>query len=170
MRQILIFALFLLALSVGAADTRKIDVRDGDITLDVPEHWQQQQTRSSMRAAQFAIGDTVELVVFYFGPSGGGGIEANIDRWIGQFDADGREVERANGGSQQGDWELVTIKGTFNKSVGPPIMQKTAKMRDAVVLGLILKSKSGNYFLKMNGPRDAVLAERDALIRCIGRD
>jgi gluconolactonase len=158
----------LLAIGLNAAETRTVEVRD--ITLDVPEHWKDQPVRSSMRAAQFAIGEKVELVVFFFGASGGGGVEANINRWVGQFDAEGREVERANGGSKQGDWEMVTIKGTFNKSVGPPIMQKSMKVRDAVVLGLILRSKAGSYFLKMNGPRDAVLAERDALLRSVGRN
>jgi hypothetical protein len=158
----------LIALGSQAAETRSVTVRD--ITLDVPEHWKDQPVQSSMRAAQFAIGDKVELVVFYFGPSGGGGVDANINRWVGQFDAEGREVERANGGSKQGDWEMVTIKGSYNKSVGPPIMRKTMKVKDAVVLGLILKSKAGSYFLKMNGPRDAVLAERDALVRSVGRD
>lgn len=170
MRYLLIPSLFALVFSLHAAETTKADIAGGHISLDIPKHWKQQQTSSRMRAAQFAIGEKVELVVFYFGNGGGGSIQANIDRWVGQFEAEGREVERANGGSKQGDWEMVTIKGTFNKSVGPPVMRKTIKMPNAAVLGLILKSKAGNYFLKMNGPRDAVLAESDALIKSIGRD
>ncbi|MFT5128193.1 MAG: hypothetical protein ACI8W8_001802 [Rhodothermales bacterium] len=166
MRLIIITAL--LTFGLNAAETRSVEVRD--ISLDVPEHWKKQTPKSSMRVGQFAIGDKVDLVVFFFGAGGGGGVEANISRWIGQFDAEGREVERANGGSKQGDWEMVTIKGSYNKSVGPPIMRKTMKVSNAVVLGLILKSKAGSYFLKMNGPRDAVLAERDALLQSVGRD
>ena len=54
-----------------------------------PDQWTQSEPSSSMRKAQFNLrtdaGKTAELVFFYFGPSGGGGVRANVDRWIKQF-------------------------------------------------------------------------------------
>ena len=37
-----------------------------------------------MRKAQYKNGKT-EIVVFYFGAGSGGSVEANINRWLGQF-------------------------------------------------------------------------------------
>src|SRR4029450_1774603 len=61
-----------------------------------PTDWKPVPTSSSMRVAQFAIphaaadASDAELVVYYFGGSGGT-VEANIERWIGQMQQpDGR--------------------------------------------------------------------------------
>jgi hypothetical protein len=64
----------------------------------VPAGWKSIPTTSSMRTAQFALpraaADTqdAELVVYYFGGSGGT-VEANIERWLGQMQQpDGRSA------------------------------------------------------------------------------
>ena len=55
-----------------------------------PAGWTPVPTTSSMRVGQFAIpkaaGDAqdAEIVVYYFGGSGGT-IEANLERWVGQM-------------------------------------------------------------------------------------
>ena len=61
-----------------------------------------------MRKAQFELstdaGHTAELVFFYFGPSGGGGVQANVDRWMKQFkDIQKPEHRRKNCGRGQGN-------------------------------------------------------------------
>ena len=59
-----------------------------------PAGWKSSPPSSKMRAAQFSAGEA-EVVFFYFGPSGGGGVKANVDRWMGQFqDAKNKKVER----------------------------------------------------------------------------
>src|SRR5262245_46888062 len=63
----------------------------GPLTISIPAGWVEQAPSSSMRKAQFLLprtsGDDAdgELVAFYFGPGQGGSVEANIDRWVGQF-------------------------------------------------------------------------------------
>src|SRR5579884_3708047 len=55
-----------------------------------PPGWRSTPTSSSMRVAQFTLpraeGDPedAELVVYYFGGSGGS-VEANMQRWVGQM-------------------------------------------------------------------------------------
>ena len=44
-----------------------------------------------MRAATYTVGEG-ECAVFYFGAGQGGGVQANIDRWIGQFEPEGKPV------------------------------------------------------------------------------
>src|ERR1700690_1480542 len=41
-----------------------------------------------MRAATYIVGDA-ECVVYFFGQGQGGGVQANIDRWKGQFSQPG---------------------------------------------------------------------------------
>ena len=60
------------------ADAKEIEA--GDLKLNVPESWKQEQPRSRMRVAQFGVGKNGELVVFYFGSGQGGTVQANIDR------------------------------------------------------------------------------------------
>ena len=38
-----------------------------------------------MRLATYQVPESGECGVYYFGQGQGGGVEANIDRWIGQF-------------------------------------------------------------------------------------
>src|SRR5262245_63122436 len=58
--------------------------------------WKQQPGGSSMRVAEFTLpraasdGEDAQLIVYYFGGSGGT-VQANIDRWVGQMQQpDGR--------------------------------------------------------------------------------
>src|ERR1017187_2197942 len=62
-----------------------------------PSGWTS-QGRTSMRAATYVLpavpGDegTAECVVYFFGVGQGGSVEANIDRWKGQFTELGRQA------------------------------------------------------------------------------
>ena len=51
---------------------------------------------SFMRKAQLKVGVDAgegEVVFFYFGPRGGGGVEANVKRWFGQFKEPEAEIK-----------------------------------------------------------------------------
>jgi len=51
------------------------------VAFTVPESWEQLTPTSSMRAAEYKVGQSGSFVVFV---GIGGGAEANIQRWIGQ--------------------------------------------------------------------------------------
>ncbi len=162
--------------SAGAAEPAKTrTVTAGKITLTVPESWQQQDPTTRMRLTQFAVpkvnGDTEngEFVVYYFGAGSGGGVDANIHRWINQFQPRERKAKLTSGKCPQGEYVLVDLRGTWNKPIGPMIQQKTVETPDARVLGMILTVKDqGNYFLRLTGPQKTVSANADALRSAIG--
>ena len=63
----------------------------GALGFDAPKEWTAQPSTSSMRVAQYSLaraaGDSedAELIVYYFGGSGGS-VDANLDRWLGQME------------------------------------------------------------------------------------
>lgn len=115
-----------------------------------------------MRKATYVIpratGDAEdgELGVFYFGPGQGGGIEANVDRWIKQFkdvplDKVRREDRKANGLVEH----VIEIEsGTFNANT---MGQGAEKLKTGYgLLGAIVEAPSGAYFFKLTGPKATV--------------
>jgi gluconolactonase len=144
------------------------------ITLSVPEAWKQQQPSNNLRLAQFAIdaveGDMegAELVIF---PPFGGTAEANIERWIGQFDAEGREVKMTQGEAPQGSYVFVDLAGTYKKPDGPPVLQKFKPAPGFRMYGVIFKhTAGGNYFFKLTGPDQTVSAAQAAFRKSFGAD
>jgi hypothetical protein len=107
-----------------AAKTREVKMRF--LTLDVPESWKQRESSSEMRLGELEIpaaeGDkeAAELIVYYFGAQGAGTRKANIDRWIGQFEAEGRQSKVLAGKAKAGEYSLVDVTGTYQKPVGRP--------------------------------------------------
>ena len=60
----------------------------GGLSWTMPAGWTSKGA-TSMRAAQYQAGDA-ECVVYFFGAGQGGGVDANIARWAGQFTLAGK--------------------------------------------------------------------------------
>lgn len=158
--------------SAWAEDAETVEVKAQDLKLTVPKSWKQQQPSNNLRLAQFQIpavegakGDT-ELVVF---PPFGGSKKQNVDRWIGQFDTEGRTVKTTGGTSTAGEYIFVDLTGTYKLPEGPPIAQKTRPAPDYRMLAVILTSpQGGNYFLKLVGPAKTVEANAEAFRKSFG--
>ncbi|MCP4813063.1 MAG: hypothetical protein GY888_11165 [Planctomycetaceae bacterium] len=173
----LFIGLVLLLCSVSPAEeakTKKVKLQD--IQLEVPATWKQQQPTSRLRAGQFqlpAIGkdkDNAELVVYFFGGAGGG-VDANLKRWIGQFIPQGRKVVMAMGKSPQGPYYVAEVTGTYNKPIGPPIRQQTKPTPGSRMVAVILMIQGkGNYFLKLTGPDKTVADGTIGLRKAFGAD
>jgi gluconolactonase len=139
-------------------------VKARDLALTVPETWKQKAQSSEMRVAELevpALGDDKEpgeFVVFWFGERGAGGVQANIQRWIGQLEEEGRKVKIVSGEAAGGKYTLVDLKGTYNKSIGPPIAKKTKRLPDWRVINVYIETDSGPYFLKLDGPEKTIAA------------
>jgi hypothetical protein len=130
------------------------------VTWTRPAAWEERPP-SSMRKASYRVpgksGDA-EVAVFYFGPSSGGGVEANIARWLAQFvnlAADGARRDRitVNGLTVS---TVRVAEGTFASGMpgGPTTPTERWGLHAAVV-----ETPSGAYFFKMTGPKDTVTAE-----------
>ena len=154
-------------------------VKVGSGTLEVPASWKQGKSSSSMRLAQFALpknegGEDVELVVFYFGGGSAGGIQANLDRWEGQFLPENREITTVQGKCRDGSYVQSQISGTWKKPDGPPFAQKTIDQPGSRVVSIIWilekDGKTDHYFLKLSGPDAAVKLHLPALQRALNAD
>jgi hypothetical protein len=168
------FASFVATLRAAAADETKT-IKADDVTLKVPATWQERQVTGNMRKAQMNVpkveGDKedAEFVVFFF-DGGGGGVDANVQRWAKQFQPQGRKLKVTSGKSSQGDYVLVDLQGTWNKPVGPMVQGRTKETPNARAISLILTTKEGNYYLRLTGPEKTVTANADALRAAIGAD
>jgi hypothetical protein len=136
----------------------------GSIDFDVPKGWQSQKVSSNMRLIQTSIpgpGGPGEFGVFYFGPGGGGPVDANIERWVGQMEGAGKptpETFETNG--YKVTW--VDVKGTMkavSMGMGPKTEQANARLYGAVVEG-----PGGPWFFKATGPDATLGPQRDAFV------
>jgi gluconolactonase len=153
-----------------AEETATVEL-DG-LKLTVPKSWEKQQPTSRLRLGQFAIpakaGDDegAEYVVF---PPFGGTAQQNIERWIGQFEGQGREVKATQGTAEQGKYVFVELTGTYKKPFGPPFAQQTKPAPDYKMLGVILTAEAGgNYFIKVTGPKGTVADVADEVRKSFG--
>lgn len=150
-----------------------------NIQLRVPASWKLVESKSKSRVAQFEVtnsstgGEQADLVVYYFGgPTGG--IEANMERWIGQFYEKDRHVELLRGKCRDGRYVLADISGTWKKPDGPPVARKTIDKPGSRVIGIILiaekDDKEDYYFIKLSGADEFVKSQAGALRNAIGVD
>jgi hypothetical protein len=125
-----------------------------------PDKWTKTTPSSSMRAAQFEIREgsaKADVVFFYFGPGGAGGVAANVDRWLGQFKEPKEQLnpkveEQSVNGTKV---TYVRAEGTFMASSGGFFGPKTA-MPESMLFGVIVEGKQGPVFIKATGPEKII--------------
>lgn len=128
----------------------------GEFKFTRPASWEWIESTSQMRKAQLKVNDaakkqSAEVVFFHFGEGAGGGTQANIDRWLGQFQ-EAREklnstIETATVGGRKVTY--VQAQGTYMS--GMPGGPKTAQAA-TTLLGAIIESDKGNVFIRLTGP------------------
>ncbi|HWQ33006.1 MAG TPA: hypothetical protein VNQ79_09125 [Blastocatellia bacterium] len=136
----------------------------GGVKWNPPSRWKARPS-DGMRLVTYLIpaagGDSegAECPVFYFGEGGGGGVQANIDRWIGQFkQPDGRDSKEA--AKQKTETingfkvTMVDVTGTFSGG-GMTAGGDKAGYR---LLGAIVEGPQGPIFFKLIGPARTVAA------------
>ncbi len=129
----------------------------GGLTFPAPAKWQARQPSTSMRLAEYAVpgsGGEASLVIFRF--PGGGSAQANIDRWVGQFQG----AAQSNGGKgpaiqqQQRDGLTLTtldVSGDYEGAQMPGAPPQPP-IQGARLLALVIEGKGDPYFLKLQGP------------------
>lgn len=166
-RPLIIFLAFALALvSAGSRAEEGERFRVGDFDFEAPPGWQRVAPPSAMRKAQFRVpalvGGRDGTVVFYrFPPGVGGGIEANIARWRGQFaePAERLDAHLERGARQGRPVHIFRASGTF---IGNDGQGGRVEVPDYAFFGAILEGASGNVFIRFVAPKDLAQINRAA--------
>jgi hypothetical protein len=106
-----------------------------------------------MRAATYTV-DDAECVVYFFGQGQGGSVQANMDRWKGQFgpSATAKTADRVIHGLKV---TTIDIAGSYSGMAGP--MGGAAPAKPGYrMLGAIIENPGGNIFLKFAGPAKTI--------------
>lgn len=132
------------------------------LAYDVPKDWSAVQTTSSMRLVQWSYGQKSEVVVFYFGEGQGGSVEANLDRWYGQFEQPdgGSTRERAKVTKSRSGALTVTradVQGTYAAPVRPGAAERHNEP-DYRMIAAVVEGPSGPWFIRFLGPAKEVAA------------
>jgi len=113
-----------------------------------------------MRAATYMV-DDAECAVYFFGQGQGGSVQANIDRWKGQF----TQPSTPKTGNRVVHGLKVTtidIAGNYGGMSGGEA--KTGYR----MLGAIIENPGGNIFLKFTGPEKTIAANRAKYEQLLG--
>lgn len=135
---------------------------DPGLEWKVPNGWTDQGPRM-MRLATYSIpgqggAGVGECAVYYFGPGQGGTVEANMERWIGEFQNPSppdRSTRTVNGMQVS----RVRVKGSYSShggSMGGGPAPPTDAQEDAALLGAIVEGPAGSVFFKLTGPAKTV--------------
>lgn len=136
----------------------------GNVKWTAPSRWQtgpEKPMRTATYLIPAAAGDSegAECAVFL---NIGGGVDANIKRWIGQFEqpdgssseAKAKQKKEAINGLPA---TMVDLTGTFAGG-GMAMGQPSVKKPNYRLLGAIVEGPNGEVFFKMTGPAKTVAA------------
>jgi hypothetical protein len=157
-------------------ETRAFAIAGGSYTLEAPEGWKQVPPKSRIVESEFAVPSEGEglqpgrMTVM----GAGGSVQANVDRWIGQFvQPDGSPTkDKATTKSiklAECSVTLVDISGTFKDMPAGPFGGGAAVDRpDYRMLAAIVETPGdGSYFLKFYGPSATVAKHADGFRRMV---
>jgi hypothetical protein len=132
----------------------------------VPAGWKTEAARP-MRAATYTVapvsGDKAgaECIVSFFGAGQGGTVEANLDRWKGQFKGPGGKPPAAQVATRTvRGLKMTTIdmSGEYSGMGGP--MASAPPVPGYRLLGAIVEGPGGTVFVKFTGPSQTIAANQ----------
>lgn len=152
----------------------------GAISLEAPAGWQRVEPKSGMIETEFTIPATgVDDGGANFAPGrmtvmgAGGSVEANIERWYGQFSQPDGSSTKDKAATKTlkvagRDVTLVDVAGTYKDSPGGPFAGgKTIDRPGYRMLAAIVQGADGNYFLKFYGPSAVVERHADGFRKMV---
>lgn len=141
----------------------------------VPAPWKTEAGARPMRAATYTIppaagdSDSAECAVYFFGQGQGGGIDANMERWKGQFgSAPAKVSKRVVHGLPV---TTIDVSGNYTGMGGPMSQSKSVKSGYRL-LGAIIENPAGNVFFKFTGPAKTIAANQakfDQLVSSVSK-
>jgi hypothetical protein len=150
-----------------AAEEKTQTIDAGGMTFQAPSAWKSTPPESEMRRAQLEIApvkgdeEPAKLIVFAF-PGGAGSVDANVARWQRMFrDKDGNpaKVEQKTIKGKNAEATRVEIAGHYTPTTFPG-QKKEPEHDNYRLLGGIVMTDTGSYFLRMVGPEKTVAETR----------
>lgn len=174
-RILYVFLISSLLVSCTKKEEKKQDVsmdghyngmNESSLTWSAPGGWIEETPSSPMRKAQYRLpkveGDAEDASVslFYF-PGQGGSIEDNLNRWYGQFmQPDGKSTKDVAKVSKSTVNNLpqttVDVSGTYLEQGRPMMRGPTTQKNNFRMLGGIVETENGPWFVKLTGPEKSV--------------
>ncbi len=145
------------------------------VSFTPPSAWQDLGS-SGMRQAQYEhppVGEDTEpaeVNVFYFGPQSGGGVQANLDRWIGQMTLPGggdpgAAAERSELTVDGMTAHVVELDGTYQAGgMGGGDAGPRPGYR---LVGVVLEGPQGSLFFKLTGPEQTARVMEEGLLAMV---
>lgn len=138
------------------------------LAWEAPAGWETVDHPSSMRMATYRIkgvdgAEDAEMSVMQVG----GSLDANIQRWEGQYKDHKGETQRETKKVGGFDVTTVLIQGTLQGG-GMPGMPSTDEKTDQAMLAAVVMTPDQPHFFKMTGPAKTVLAARGDFDTMVG--
>lgn len=138
------------------------------LTYTAPPAWHTRPPASSMRVAEFVIpkaqgdADDAELIVYFFGATGAGTADANLNRWIGQVQQpdgspSGLKAQHANRAINGLKVTTVDVAGTYTGEMSPGSSDHYNKPGYRLCAAVV-ETPGGTYYIKLTGPAKTVAA------------
>lgn len=137
-----------------------------------PAEWKEVNNPRQFRYKEFVLprqGEDkldAELIIFYFGEGGGGGVEANIARWKGMFEPpSGKTIDQV---SKREEFKVGDVKVTYLDITGTylykpfPMAPQAERRPDHRMIAVVFESPKGPYFFRLVGPEKTVTHHKKA--------
>jgi hypothetical protein len=147
---------------MGDLGSAAADAPETPLTWKVPKRWIKVPSPSSMRLATYRVPPDAEMSV----TQAGGTVDANAERWIGQFDEAARKGARRTTRKVHGlDVTIVEVSGQYSGG-----MSADAGGAGFALVGVIVGTPQGAmpHFFKLTGPAKSVAAARGEVDELVG--
>ncbi len=135
--------------------------------LDLPAAWPEQKPSSSMRIAQATVpgpGGDATLAVFFFGVGGGGGTDANLNRWLSQIETTGTPQR---GSFETNGFTVTWLDASGTLKAGGMGMGPSTPQPDSRLMAAVIEGTGGPWFVKLTGPATTLDSAHDAFFEML---
>lgn len=153
-----------------ADEARAFTIASGGFSLEAPAAWKRVQPKSGIVETEFAIppeaGDEQPGRMTVMGA--GGSVQANVDRWYGQFAQPDGSATKDKATTKTLKLAgctvtLVDVGGTYKDTPGGPFAggQSIDRPNYRMLAAIVETPGQGSYFLKFYGPAATVAKHAD---------
>jgi hypothetical protein len=169
MKAALTLALVLGVVTAAAAPPPPVVVEMDGLVSTAPADWAEQPA-GGMRHKQFLLKPAkaderkTELIIFYFGEGQGGSAADNLARWKSMFEkAEPKVTEETIAGAKA---TIVELSGTYLSRPRPmDTSTPPERLADHRMIGVVLETPHGPYFMRLLGPDATVQSHRAAFLK-----